>query len=373
MRSPENAPGAQGGESLTNIFAGRLSNPGMNAVTARTSAPTLPVWSGRSKQRNWLFLGLLLSLALHGLLCFFFYRTGFQASVPLGVEKRQPPSFKVKSVDSDPKPLDQAAATSATEAAKPNPDQTDVQLPDDQKSFDKLLQDVHATAAMPDDTRDVLPDKPQVEQTNLNSVINEIERTTAQSLEKTPDAKQEQALLNDAADSGRPQPALTGTELATSTTIKRPNSFNGIPGDSAGPRTDRAPGFSDLESLLSQKGPLGAGTKFKMPNNQLFEYDSAELRGAAVEQLQKVATLIQRNPNATFTLEGYTDSYGSDEYNLDLSRRRAESVKAYLVGSLALNPAQIETRGYGKANLLTSPDASIEEQEINRRVVVVVH
>ena len=45
---------------------------------------------------------------------------------------------------------------------------------------------------------------------------------------------------------GRPQPAMTGTELATSTTIKRPNNFNGIPGDSAGPRTDRAPGFSDL-------------------------------------------------------------------------------------------------------------------------------
>ncbi len=62
-----------------------------------------------------------------------------------------------------------------------------------------------------------------------------------------------------------------------------------------------------------------------MPNNQLFEYDSAELQGSAVEQLQKVATLIKRNPKATFTLEGYTDSYGSEEYNLDLSYRRAEA------------------------------------------------
>ena len=66
-------------------------------------------------------------------------------------------------------------------------------------------------------------------------------------------------------------------------------------------------------------------------------------------------------------------SYGSDEYNLDLSWRRAESVKAYLVDALGINPAQIQTRGYGKSNLLTSPDASIAEQEINRRVVVVVH
>lgn len=345
----------------------------MNAVTARTSEPLLPVWSGRSKQRNWLLLGLILSLILHGLLCVAFYRTSFQASVPLGVGKREPPKFKVTNVDAAAKPLEQAAASSATEAAKPNPDETNVQLPDDQKSFDKLLQEVHSTAAMPDDTRDVLPDKPKVEQTNLNSVINEIERTTAQSLEKAPGAGREQAPLNNVPDSGRPQPAMTGTELATSTTIKRSNNFNAIPGDSAGPRTDRAPGFSDLESLLSQKGPLGAGTKFKMPNNQLFAYDSADLSGGAVAQLQKVATLIKRNPNATFTLEGYTDSYGSAEYNLDLSRRRAESVKTYLVGVLGIDPAQIETRGYGKANLLTSPDASIEEQEVNRRVVVVVH
>ncbi|HEY1583662.1 MAG TPA: OmpA family protein [Chthoniobacterales bacterium] len=344
----------------------------MNAATARTAQP-LPVWSGRSKPRNWLLTGLIISLLLHGLLCFFFYRTGFQANPPLGMEKRQPPTFKVKSVETTPKPLDEAAATSIAEAAKPNPDKTDVQLPDDQKSFDQLLQDVHATAAMPDETKDVLPDKPRVQQTNLNSVINQIERTTAQSLSRTPNAKREQALLNDVADSGRPQPAMTGTELATSTTIKNPNTFNDIPGDSAGPRTDRAPGFSDLESLLSQKGPLGSGTKFKMPNNQLFQYDSADLQGSAVEQLQKVATLIKRNPKATFTLEGYTDSYGSEEYNLDLSRRRAESVKTYLVNVLGINPGQIETRGYGKANLLTSPDASIEEQEINRRVVVVVH
>ena len=100
---------------------------------------------------------------------------------------------------------------------------------------------------------------------------------------------------------------------------------------------------------------------------------SADLQPSSIDQLQKLATLIKRNPKATFTVEGYTDSFGSDEYNLDLSRRRAESVKGYLVGVLGIDSAQIETRGYGKANLLTSPDASIEEQEINRRVVVVVH
>src|SRR4029078_3213096 len=99
----------------------------MNAVTARTSAP-LPVWAGRSKQRNWLFVGLVLSLSLHGLLCFFFYRSGFQPTPPLGLEKRPPPTFKVKSVETAPKPLDQSAASSTTEAGKPNTDQTHRQL-----------------------------------------------------------------------------------------------------------------------------------------------------------------------------------------------------------------------------------------------------
>ena len=61
-----------------------------------------------------------------------------------------------------------------------------------------------------------LPDQPKVEP-NANSIMSEIERTTAQTLTSGPNATHEQTLLNDSAVSGRPQPALSGTELATST------------------------------------------------------------------------------------------------------------------------------------------------------------
>jgi outer membrane protein OmpA-like peptidoglycan-associated protein len=167
---------------------------------------------------------------------------------------------------------------------------------------------------MPDDTRDVLPDKPKVEQPDISSVLTEIERSTAQTLPNNPNATREQSLLNSSAISGRPQPALSGTELATSTTIKRPNTFTSkMPADSAGPNKGRAPGFSDLDQLLAQKGPLGSGTKLRMPDDQLFEYDSATLQGSAINQLQKLGTLIQRNPKATFSVEGYTDSFGTPE------------------------------------------------------------
>ncbi|MGI9086347.1 MAG: OmpA family protein [Chthoniobacterales bacterium] len=339
------------------------------------------IWSG-SKQRNWLFVGLILSLLLHAALCAYFYRTQFQPLTPAIKPAEQTATFKVKNVDLQPleKPsMDQMAA-----AARPVPDKSNVQLPDEKKSFDQLLQEVHATTAVPDDTSDVLPDNPKVDQNDATSIMSEIDRSTAQVLSSNPNAARTQSLLKDSAVSARPQPALTGTELATSTTIKRPNVFNKLPGDSAGPDRGRAPGFSDLDSLLSQKGPLGSGTAIRMPNDQLFGYDSANLEQGAVEQLQKLGVLIKRNPKATFRVEGYTDSLGAPDYNHDLSQRRADQVKQYLIGAVGINPAQIEARGYGATKFLVAPhgivpatgsleeQAEIARQRANRRVVIVV-
>jgi outer membrane protein OmpA-like peptidoglycan-associated protein len=331
-------------------------------------------------QRNWLLVGLIVSLAIHGALCGYFYRTAFLPAVPIMEERVQVPTFKVKNVEMEP--LDKPGADQANPAAKPEPDKTDVQLPDEKKSFDQLLDDVHATTAIPDDTRDVLPDMPKVEQ-NPDSVMKELEQSSAQSLTKSPNATREQNLLNDSATSGRPQPALTGTELATSTTIKKPNTFNKLPGDSSGPTRNKVSGYADLDSLLSQKGPLGSGTKLRMPDDQLFAYDSADLQGSAISQLQKLGTLIKRNPKATFSVEGYTDSLGSPDYNLDLSQRRADGVKDYLVNVMGINPAQVETKGYGASKFLIAPrpvmantpeeQMEIDRQRPNRRVVIVVH
>lgn len=339
------------------------------------------IWSG-SKQRSWLLVGLLVSLVLHGLLCAYFYTTRFEPLSAAPKAAEQPPTFKVKTVDLQP--LDKASMEQATQAAKPEADKTDVQLPDEKKSFDTLLEEMHASTAMPDDISDVLPANPRVDPTNTSSIMKEIERSTAQVLSNSPNATREQSLLNDSANSGRPQPALTGTELATSTTIKRPNVINKIPGDSAGPTRDRPAGFSDLDSLLSQKGPLGSGTAIRLPSDPLYEYDSDSLQPGAITELQKLATLIKRNAGAKFTIEGYSDTFGSAEYNLDLSQRRADSVAEYLIAGLGVNPAQVQTRGYGAAKLLVQPrpinqnnpaevDAEIARQKPNRRVVVVVN
>ncbi len=160
-----------------------------------------------SKERNWLWFGLVVSLAIHFGLCAYFYRTRFQSTETLFTPSEQTPTFKVRSITESN--LDKSSVDQTNPAAKPNPDNTDVQLPDEKKSFDKLMQDVQASAALPDDMRDVLPDQPKVEQPEVNSVLNEIERSTAQSLENDPNALHEQSLLN---NSFGLRPSAAGSE-----------------------------------------------------------------------------------------------------------------------------------------------------------------
>jgi len=157
--------------------------------------------------------------------------------------------------------------------------------------------------------------------------------------------------------------------------VESPNAANGTwssPVESPNARAGSW-GDSDLDQLLAQKGPVGSKTKLQLSADQLFEYDSAALKSS--RELQKLSTLVKRNPKAAFLVEGYTDSFGTAEYNLDLSERRAESVKRYLVETTGISSssAQIQTRGYGATKFRASPNGSIEEQSPNRRVEIVVY
>src|SRR2546423_9111129 len=335
-----------------------------------------------SPERSWIWFGLIVSLCLHITLCIWFYRTRFLSVETVFKDMQQPMTFRVKPVDMSQ--IDKARGDLTNPASKPNPDDAKEQQPEERKSFDKLLQEIQATTQMPDELNNVLPEKPKVDQADVASVMNEIERSTAQTLSTNPNATHEQSALNDSSVSGRPQPALSGTELATSTIIKRPNTFNSkLPGDSAGPNKKGAPGFSDLDQLLSQKGPLGSGTKIRMPEDQLFSFDSSDLQPGDI--LHKLVDLLKRNPKATFTIEGYTDSIGTPEYNLDLSQRRADNMKLYLVQALGLDPAHIDARGRGSTKFVVPPrpvapsasqaefDVEIERERSNRRVEVTIN
>lgn len=142
----------------------------------------------------------------------------------------------------------------------------------------------------------------------------------------------------------------------------------GLPGEGSVPA-----GYSNLDDLLSQTGGLTAAqAPIFMPSDVLFDYDESFLRPDAITSLEKLGELIRRNPQARFRIEGYTDSFGGPDYNARLSLARAESVKAWLASRMGIDPARIDTRGLGHAKPLVPSTASIEEQQPNRRVEIVI-
>ena len=102
-----------------------------------------------------------------------------------------------------------------------------------------------------------------------------------------------------------------------------------------------------------------------------FDTGSAELAPEMIDQLQNVATVIEKvlavRPNEVFLIEGHTDAVGSPESNQVLSQARAESVKAALGDYFAIDPKNLRTVGLGERFLKIPTDGP--EQE-NRRVTV---
>src|SRR5207237_10913202 len=90
-----------------------------------------------------------------------------------------------------------------------------------------------------------------------------------------------------------------------------------------------------------------------------FDFDSAVVREGDLATLGQVAEVIRRvYPNALVTIEGFADPAGSREYNMRLSRRRAEAVKAVMVSRFNLPSAQFRTIGYGEQFERQGPPAS---------------
>jgi outer membrane protein OmpA-like peptidoglycan-associated protein len=102
----------------------------------------------------------------------------------------------------------------------------------------------------------------------------------------------------------------------------------------------------------------------------LFDTGKSTLRPGAREKLAKVSGIIQSHPGLKLEVEGHTDSVGGDEYNQQLSEKRAEAVRAYLVQQ-GIPADSITAKGYGKSRPVVS-NATAEGRQRNRRVEMVV-
>ena len=99
-----------------------------------------------------------------------------------------------------------------------------------------------------------------------------------------------------------------------------------------------------------------------------FDFNKAKLKPAGEEKVEEVVQTMKQHPEVRATVEGHTDSVGSEAYNQRLSERRANAVRDYLVAH-GIDASRITTRGYGKTKPIAS-NKTAEGRAKNRRVEI---
>ena len=102
-----------------------------------------------------------------------------------------------------------------------------------------------------------------------------------------------------------------------------------------------------------------------------FQSGKADVAPEQRGLLEKVRQATDVFPNSQIVIEGHTDSYGGDETNMALSRRRAEAVSSYLSGPLGVPPARISAVGYGETQPIANNETP-QGRERNRRIDVII-
>ncbi len=93
---------------------------------------------------------------------------------------------------------------------------------------------------------------------------------------------------------------------------------------------------------------LASLSKPNIVENIFYDFDKATLRPESQEALDELASMLRDNPNITIEMASHTDRMGSDEYNLDLSHRRAKSVIDYLI-TAGISEDRLKYQGYGES------------------------
>lgn len=123
----------------------------------------------------------------------------------------------------------------------------------------------------------------------------------------------------------------------------------------------------EIAALKARKTPRGYVMTL---GDVLFEYNKAALRPGAQRDLYQLVTFLRDHAERTVSIEGHTDSHGSESYNFDLSERRARSVGSFLMEN-GISGDRIATRGFGEGRPVAS-NATETGRQANRRVEIVI-
>ncbi|MFZ9920277.1 MAG: OmpA family protein [Terrimicrobiaceae bacterium] len=300
----------------------------------------------RDAWAKWILPALMVSLLIHLLFWNWSRHIPIDRMSDAFYDKIVPRTFNIERADIDPRLLE-------PEPEEKKPDPVDFKLPEEKISLDRQTAKAPEEKNTPPLDQAIVNEKPQIpdlpksDATTPSSNLVPVDDALVKELTRDMPVVSE-------ATSAEPLLALRASESAP-----------GEPGGGAG--------FSNLDELLAQTGPLTPETApIMLPGDLLFEYDDHRLQPGALASLEKLGQLLKRNPNARFVIEGHSDSFGTDEYNLTLSRLRADSVRIWLIDMVGIPPGSITTIGRGKSSLIAPQTGSIEEQKINRRVEILI-
>jgi len=139
-------------------------------------------------------------------------------------------------------------------------------------------------------------------------------------------------------------------------------------GDGVLDSRDKCPNTPKGTKVDSSGCPIPIPEKVSITLLVEFDFDKTVVTPRYHSDLEKVADFLKAYPNTTAELEGHTDNRGTDEYNVKLSKRRAESVKNYLIEKFNINAGRLSTVGYGESQPVDSNETD-EGRQRNRRVV----
>jgi len=315
----------------------------MNRRSRLLDQPSPP---NRDAWAKWILPALIASILIHLLFWNWSRHVPIDRMSDAFYDKIVPRTFNIERADIDPRLLE-------PEPEEKKPDPVNFKLPEEKISLDRQ------TAKAPDqknapaldqaivNEKPQLPDQPKsaatIPASNLVPLDDALVKELARDMPMVSEAVANEPLL-----------ALRASEA--------------VPGQPGG-----GAGFSNLDELLAQTGPLTPDTApIMLPGDLLFEYDDHRLQPGAVASLEKLGQLLKRNPSSRFVIQGHSDSFGTDEYNLALSRLRADSVRIWLIDNVGIPPESISTIGLGKSRLIAPETGSIEEQKINRRVEILI-
>jgi OOP family OmpA-OmpF porin len=124
---------------------------------------------------------------------------------------------------------------------------------------------------------------------------------------------------------------------------------------------------SELSELQARQTDRGAVLTL---GEVIFATDRADLMPGAMRSIDKLFAFLEKYPDRNVLIEGHTDSIGDEEYNVELSRRRADAVRNALI-SRGINPKRIIAEGYGEMYPVAD-NADSSGRQRNRRVEIVI-